>query len=127
MAGGAVTRDAIMIEDRREERRGVMAEVAVLRGRDMVHRRTLTDGVNPIVTTFAIVRHAGVIKHPSGKAAGVMAYPAILGGGDVRRGFTCGVGTVVARSTITGDALVREDRGTKRRGGMTQVAILRSR
>ena len=38
MAGSAIAGDAIMIEDRREKRRGVMAEVAVLGGRYMVHR-----------------------------------------------------------------------------------------
>ena len=77
------------------------------------------------MAAFAVVRDTGVIEYAGSKAAGVMAHAAILGGGDVRRGFTRGVGTVVATRAIAGDALVCEDRGTKRRGVMTKVAILR--
>ena len=127
MAGGAIARNAIMIEDRREKCRRVMAVVAILRGRYMVRRQILADGIDPVVTPGAVVGDAGVIKHASRKPAGVMAYPTILAGGDVRDGFTRGDRAVVAGGTIAGDALVGEDRGTKCRGGMTKVAILRSR
>lgn len=48
------------------------------------------------MTTGTVVGDTGVIKHPAGKAAGVMTYPAILRSGDVRGGFARGVRAVVA-------------------------------
>ena len=125
MAGGAIAADAIVIEDRREKRRRVVAEVTILRGGHMVRRRLFTDGVDAIVTTGAVVRDTGMIKHAGGKAAGVMTYAAIFRSWDVRRGFTCGDSAVMAGCAIACDTLVSENRGKKRRGGMTKVAILR--
>lgn len=124
MAGGAIAGDAIVIEDRREKCRRVMAEETILRGRYMVRRRILADGIDPVVTPGAVVGHAGVIKHPGGKAAGVMAYATILSGGDVCGGFTRGDRAVVAGAAIAGDAIVIENRGPECRGGMAEVAIL---
>ena len=115
-----------MIKDRRKERRCVVAEVTVLGGGHMVHRRILTDGIDPIVTSSAVVGDASVIKHTGGKSTGIVAHPTILGSGDMCGGFTRGDRAVVAGCTIAGDTFVREDRGPKRRGGMTKVAILRS-
>ena len=78
------------------------------------------------MTPGAIVSHASVIKHAGGKSTGVVAHPTILGSGDMCGGFTRGDRAVVAGCAIAGDTFVREDRGPKRRGGMTKVAILRS-
>ena len=109
MAGGAITGDAIVVEDRREKRRRVVAEVTILRGGHMVRRRIFTDGIDAVVTTGAVVRDTGVIKHAGGKAAGVMAYAAIFSGRDVRRGFTRGDSAVMTGRAIAGDALMSED------------------
>jgi hypothetical protein len=109
VAGGAIAADAIVIEDRREKRRRIMAEVTILGGRYMVHRRILTDGVDAIMTTGAIVRNTGVIEHPGGKGAGVMAYATILGGGNMRCWLTDSRRTVVAGCAIASDVLVSED------------------
>ncbi len=79
------------------------------------------------MTTGAVVRDAGVIKYAGGKSVGVMAYPAILRGGDVRCWLTGGCRAIVARGATAGDTGVVENRRTKRRGGMTKVAILRGR
>ena len=109
MAGGAIAADAIVIEDRREKRRRVVAEVTILRGGHMVRRRIFTDGIDAIVTTGAVVRDTAVIKRPTSKLAGVVAHATILGGGNVRRWLTDSRRTVVAGCAIAGDVLVSED------------------
>ena len=76
MTTGAIAGDTVVIEDRRTKRCRVMAEMTILCGRHMVHRCILTDGIDPIVTAGAVVGHAGVIKHPAGKATGIMAMAA---------------------------------------------------
>ena len=106
MAGGAIARNAIMIEDRREERRRVMAEVTVLRGGHMVHCRILADGIDPVVTAGAVVGDTCVIKYPGGKTTGVMAHAAIFAGGDVRGRFAGGIGTVMTGCAVIHDTLV---------------------
>ena len=70
--------------------------MTVLGSRYMVYRRIFANGVDAIVTTRAVVSNAGMIKHAGGKAAGVMADTAILGGGDVCGWLANGGGAVVA-------------------------------
>ena len=101
--------------------------MTVLRSGDMVHCRILANSIDAIVTAGAVVGDAGVIKHPGGKSTGVMAHAAIFRRWDVRGGFARGDRTVMAGCAIADDVLVIEDRGTKRRGGMAKVAILRGR
>ena len=65
-----------------------------------------------------------MIKHPSGKATGVMAYPAILGGGNMDSGLTYGRCSVMAGGAIAGDTLVIEDRRAERCDGMAEMTVL---
>ncbi len=91
----------------------------------MVDCRVLTNGIETVVTTGAVICDAGVIKHAGGKSVGVMANTAILRSGDMRCWFTGSGRAIVAGGAIPGNVLMNEDRGTKRRGGVTKVAILR--
>ena len=60
-----------------------MAEVTILGGGHMVHRRILAGGVHAVVTAFATTGYAGVIEHTGSKTVGVMTDAAILVGGYV--------------------------------------------
>ena len=90
----------------------------------MIRRRILAGGVHTVVTAFAGIGHALMIKHPGGKSVGVMAHAAILGRGNMSGRLAGSKRAVVARGAIAGDAVVSEDRRFKRRGVVAKVAIL---
>ena len=73
-----------------------MAEVAVLCGWYMVHRRIFAGGVHTVMTAFAGNGNTLVIKRTGGKTVGVMADPAVLGSGDMIYRFTHGGSTIMA-------------------------------
>ena len=57
--------------------------MTILGGGHVIRRRILAGGVHAVVTAFAGIGHALMIKHPGGKTVGVVAHAAILGGGDM--------------------------------------------
>ena len=103
-----------------------MAEVTILGGGHVIRRRILAGGVHTVVTAFAGIGHALMIKHPGGKSVGVMAHAAILGRGNMSGRLAGSKRAVVARGAIAGDAVVSEDRRFKRVSIMAKVAILGS-
>jgi hypothetical protein len=124
VAGDAIAGDIHVIKDRRTKRCSGMAKVAILVSGHMVYRRILTGGVLTVVTTFACIGNVLVVKHTGGKTRGVMTYPTIRGSGNVIYRFINGRRAVMAADAITSDALVTEDRWTKRRGRVAKMAIL---
>ena len=97
MAGCAIACDALMSEDRGKKRPGGMTKVAILRGGQMIHRRTLSDGINTIVTTFAATGHTSMIKYTSGKTGGDMTHGAIVVGGNMIHRLTSRVRAIMTR------------------------------
>ena len=87
-----------------------MAEVAILGGRNVVHRGILANGVDAIVTTCATNGYAGMIEYASSEFSGVMTHPAIFAGRNMRGMLAGGERTIMTRSTIPRDAIVSEYR-----------------
>ena len=76
-----------------------------------------------------VTHDTGMIKYGTNKgAAGAVTHATIFSGRNVCRRFSrgSGISAIMAASAIPIDAVVTEDRGTKRRGGMAEVTILGS-
>jgi len=74
----------------------------------MVDRRILTGSELSVMTTFAAVTHAGVIKHSGGETGGDVTHRTIFRSGYMIRRLAYGSRAVVAGDTIAGDARVIE-------------------
>ena len=96
MAGGAIATDPRVVECRWQKRRGGMAQVTILAGGQVIDGRIFTGGKLTVVTAFAAVGHARVIKHPGGKTAGDMTYRAVFCSRNMIHRLADGLQTIVA-------------------------------
>ena len=114
-----------MIENRRCKTAGHVTDTAVLRSGNVPG---MLAGRRNTMTRSTITRDTGVIEDCIGKTRSPMAYPAILGSGNMVGRFSNGPGPsispVVARDTITGDSRVIENLWSECPGGMANVTIL---
>ena len=83
-----------------------------------------TDRHQAVVAGRAVIHNAGMIKHPSGKAAGLMADTAIFGGGHVVELLADGLCSIMTRGTVIHDTRVIKHRTNKGSSVMTDTTIL---
>ena len=86
-----------MTEGARGKGTGSMTDAAVLAGGQMLG---VLPGCGNAMAGSTIIDDAGMIKYCTDKAAGVMAYTAIFGGGDMCRRLADGVNAVIAGMAI---------------------------
>ena len=92
----------------------------------MIDLRILAGGELAIMTAFATVAHAGVIKHAGGETADDMAYGTVFGGGNMIRRLADGHRAVMAGGAVIHDTGMVEHRGEKTAGHVTHTAIFSS-
>ena len=122
MAVDATVDDAGVIEGRRFEEARVMADTAILIGRDMSGflRRCKTS----IVTGTTVIHYACVTEGGRRKTGGLVAVDAIAIGRHMEIGFSGSGGAVVTGDTVIGYVLVTKRGLSKLRGHMAHRAIL---
>ena len=121
MARSAIIGDAGMIESRRFEEARVMADTAILIGRDMSgFLRRCKPG---IVTGTAVIHYACVTEGGRRKTGGLVAVDAIAVSWHMEIGFSGGGSAIVAVGTVIHDSLVLEGGAGEVNGVMAHRAI----
>jgi anaerobic glycerol-3-phosphate dehydrogenase len=107
-----------MVKTRGNEAACVVANAAILAGRQMIIR--FSGGETGVVTGRAVVHNSGVIEHGGQETRRLVAANAITAGWHMIAGFSCGGIAIVTRPTVAHDTLVIKYRPGKRRWRMAR-------